>query len=552
MKTNKTTNKLFLFVTLMMLLCTPPLVLADEEHRHHASGKPEKLGKVHFPISCNPAVQKDFDRAVALLHSFWYEEALKAFTEFSIKDPNCAMAYWGIAMCFYHPLWQPLSVDQLKPGLAAVEKAKSLGAKTDREKDYIAAIETFYTDLDKLDHRSRSLSYEKAMEQLYLRYPEDREAAVFYALALNGTALPTDKTYANQKKAGEILEKVFIDQPEHPGVVHYIIHSYDYSPLASRALEAARRYAKIAASSPHALHMPSHIFTRLGLWQESIESNLNSAKAAKEHVAKTQPGAASFEELHALDYLVYAYLQTAQDQKVKRILEELKAMTKVDESNFAAAYAFAAIPARWTLERRLWSEAAQLRLYPSDFPWSRFPWAEANVYFTQALGAARSRELTATLKAVEKLQALHKSLVESKQSYWVGQVEILHLAASAWLAHAEGKKEEALRLMRSAAELEDTTDKHPVTPGSVLPARELLGDLLLELNEPKLALIEYETSLKASSDRFNGLYGAARTAELSGDKQKAQNYYKKLVSICDRADSGISELQKAKAFLAKQ
>ncbi|MBI4553746.1 MAG: hypothetical protein HY710_15885 [Candidatus Latescibacteria bacterium] len=489
---------------------------------------------------------------MALLHSFWYDEALKAFTEITVTDPNCAMAYWGIAMSLYYPLWQPPDTTALKKGLAAIEHAKRLGAKTSREQAYIEAIETFYKNFETLDHRTRALAYEKAMEQISRRYPEDPEAAIFYGLALNGTALPTDKTYSNQKAAGEILAKVFTEQPDHPGIAHYIIHSYDSPPLASRALPAARRYAKIAPSSPHALHMPSHIFIRLGLWPESIESNRASAVAAKEHVTRTRPGAASFDELHAIDYLMYAYLQGAQDREAKRLLDALNAMERVDVENFAAAYAFAAVPARWTLERRRWSEAATLTLHPSSFPWNRFPWTEAIVYFARALGATRSGDLARAQTDVAKLQSLHQALVDTKQAYWADQVEILRRAAAAWLAHAKSQHAEALTLMRSAADLEDATEKHPVTPGAIVPARELLGDLLLELNEPKQALREFETSLTASPNRLNGLYGAARAAELIGETQKARHYYTQLMTNCDRADNEIPALQQAKTFLTKK
>jgi hypothetical protein len=543
-------SKLFLFATLMGLLCAS-VVRAQEAH-HHQHDSSEKLGQVNFPVSCSAAAHKQFNRAVAMLHSFWYEEAEKAFSEVTMTDPNCAMGYWGIAMSLYHPLWAPSDSTELKKGQAAVEKVKSVGAKTERERDYIAAIEAFYKDSDKLDHRTRSLAYEKAMEQVYLHYPKDREAAVFYALSLLGTALPIDKSYANQKKAAEILNKVLPEEPEHPGMAHYIIHSFDYPQLAHLALPAARSYAKIAPSSPHALHMPSHIFTRLGLWQESIQSNLASATAAKNHVAKTHPGAASFDQLHSMDYLTYAYLQGAQDQKAKRVIDEISTITKVDLENFAAAYAFAAIPARCTLERRRWSEAAALKVHPIPLPWDRFRYAEAITYFARAVGAARSGDPAAARKDLEKLASIQNTLLEAKDSYWADQVEIQRRVAAAWLVPAEGKNGEALKLMRSAADLEDSTEKHPVTPGSIIPARELLGDMLIELNQPEQALREFETSLRDSPNRFNGLYGAARAAELSGDLKKARTYYEKLVALCEHADGIRPELRKAKAFLAKK
>ena len=387
------------------------------------------------------------------------------------------------------------------------------------------------------------------MEQVYLRYPKDDEAAVFYSLALLGTALPTDKSYANQRKAGEILNKVLSSEPEHPGVAHYLIHSFDYPALAPMALAAARSYAKIAPSAPHALHMPSHIFTRLGLWQESIESNIASAAAAKNYVAKIHPGTASFNQLHAMDYLTYAYLQTAQDGKAKAIVDETYGITKVDDATFAAAYAFAAVPARYAFERRQWAEAAALKLYPSDFPWSNFRYAEAMIYFTRAIGSSRSGDPAGANKDIERLASIQKSLSDAKETYWATQVEIERRAASAWLAHAEGKQEEALQLMRSAADLEDSTEKNPVTPGAIVPARELLGDLLLELPEPQQALKEFEASLIVSPNRFNGLYGAARAAELSADREKARSFYAKLATLGEPSNGTRPELQAARVFL---
>jgi hypothetical protein len=450
------------------------------------------------------------------------------------------------------PLWEPPDATALQQGQDAVAKAKTVETKTDRERDYIAAIEAFYKDAAMRDHRTRALTYEKAMEQVYLRYPEDREAAVFYALALDATAQPTDKTYANQEKAGALLEKVFAEEPNHPGVAHYLIHSYDYPSLADRALVAARSYAKIAPAVPHALHMPSHIFIRLGLWQEAIHSNRASAAAAKEYGLKAFPGRAWDQELHALDYLVYAYLQGAQEQEAKGVLDEISRMRKAEPENGTSAYALTAIPARYVLERRAWAEASSLTLYPSAFPWDRYRWAEANVYFARALGAARSGNTANAQKEVEKLQSLHDTLVEAKQSYWAEQVEIQRRAAAAWLAQAEGKSEGALQLMRSAADLEGATEKHPVTPGPIVPARELLGELLLELKQPAQALHEFETSLRASPNRFNGLSGAARAAQLAGNAEKAHAYYAKLVSLCDHGDSTRVELTDARTFLANR
>jgi len=542
--------RLFLNAILLMVFCLQATSAQEMQmHRHDAS---EKLGRVKFTVSCNAAAQKQFNRAAALLHSFWYDEAEKAFAAINKVDPKCGMAYWGVAMSLYHPVWAPASAEELEKGWAAVKKAKTVGVRTDREQEYIAAIETFYRDSGKIDHRTRALAYEKAMEQVYLHYPKDHEAAIFYALALLGTATNSDKTYAKQKRAGEILNKVLPQEPNHPGVAHYLIHSFDYPQLARLALPAARSYAKIAPSSPHALHMPSHIFTRLGLWQESIQSNLASAAAAKKHVTMSHPGAASFDQLHALDYLVYAYLQGAEDQKARQIVDQAAALNKVDAPVLPASYAFTAIPARYTLERRRWSDAAKLELHPRDFPWEQFRYSEALIYFARAIGAARSGDPAAARKDVDKLSAIQKALVESKLGYWADQVEIQRRSAAAWLAHAEGNDTEALTLMSSAAELEAATEKHPVTPGPIIPARELLGDMLLELKQPEQALREFEASLGDSPNRFNGLYGAARAAELSGDKKKASDYYAKMVTLTAHADSDRPELQKIREFVARK
>src|SRR5438552_3317016 len=510
----------------------------------------EKLGTVRFPVSCAPAVQPDSERAVALLHSFWYEEALKAFTAITTADATCAMGYWGIAMSVYSPLWAPPSAAMLEKGSAALEKTRGLTA-TPREKDYIAAIDTYYRDHDKLDHRTRAVAYEKAMEQLCQRYPDDREAAVFYALALNATAAPADKTYANQLKAGAILEKVFAEQPNHPGVAHYIIHSYDYPPLATRGLVAARGYARTAPSVPHAQHMPSHIFTRLGLWQESIDSNRASASAGKAYYTKLGKDAVWDQTLHALDYVVYAYLQTGQDKQARAVLEELGAMQKSEPESFVAAYAYAAIPARLALEQHRWSEAAALSPASKTFPWDRFAWGEAITSFGRAIGAARSGDAAKARAEVQKLDGYRATLVTAKQTYWAEQVNIQQHAAAAWAARAEGKNDEALKLMRATADLEDATEKHPVTPAPVVRARELLGELLLDVNQPAQALVEFEASAKREPNRFNGLFGAARAAELSGDVAKAKTLYAKLVAMCDRADGERPELRHAKAVLAK-
>jgi len=534
----------FICTVVFVGLCLAFVPQAIAQHEHPA-GDPGKLGKVSFQVSCDPSVQPQFSSAVAMLHSFWYEKAKDTFVTVAEKDRACGMAYWGIAMTYYHPIWQSPGPADLKAGTASVEKAKLVGAKTQRERDYIVAIESFYKDSDKLDHRSRALAYEKAMDQLQARYPDDHEAAIFHALALLATAPPTDKTYVNQKKAGAILEPLFVEQPEHPGIAHYIIHAYDYPPLAPGALEAARRYAKIAPDSPHALHMPSHIFTRLGLWQESIDSNLASAASAEKNNA---PG----NELHAKDYLIYAYLQGAQDREAKRALEAPPPGRPDDPQYMNWLYAMGTSPARYAVERHRWTEAAELTVPPNTFPGGRWAWTEANLHFARALGASHVGQTEAAREDLQKLVSIRDTLIQGNDNYWADQVDIQRESAAAWITLAEGKREEALRQMRSAAEHEDNTDKHNVTPGVILPARELLGEMLLELKQPAEAVVEFEATLRTAPNRFNALSGAARAAKLSGDNEKAKTYYAKLLSVCGHADGDRPELQDARSILAQK
>jgi hypothetical protein len=510
-----------------------------------------KVGEVGFPVSCSADAQQQFTRAVALLHSFWYEEAVKAFTGVADVDPSCAMAYWGVAMSNWYPLWYPPSAAALKAGSDAVAKAQSIGAKTDRERDYIEAIAVFYRDSDKLDNRTRSIAYEKAMEQVYLRYPDDREAGVFYALALDTTALPTDKTYANQEKAAKILQRVFAEQPNHPGAAHYLIHSYDSPSLADLGLPAAICYSDIAPAVPHALHMPSHIFTRVGQWQSSIDSNRASAEAGRTYAAKVfGPGVVWDQTLHAMDYLEYSYLQTGQDGDAKRVLDQLMSYQKAIPSSLAAAYAIAAIPARYAVERQNWDEAAALQAPPLTSSGNEYPWTAPMITYARALGAAHTGDFAGAQAEIGKLTAARDSLIQAKNTYWAGQVDVEARSASAVLALAQGKRDEALTLMRSAADLEDASDKHPVTPGSIVPARELLGDMLLEANQPAEALVEYERSLHSAPNRFHGLAGAAAAAEQAGDVAKAKLYREKLVQVA-AAGSDRPELLAAKRFLTQ-
>jgi hypothetical protein len=519
---------------------------------HEQTNTAEILGQVHFPVACNAAAQAQFDRAVALLHSFWFAPAMKTFAAVSELDPTCAMSHWGVAMSLLgNPFAWPPSPKALQDGWAAVQQAKAVGAKTAREQAYIAAIAAFYKDAQTVEHRTRALAYEQAMAQLARTYPDDREATIFYALALNATALPTDKTYAKQLQAATLLEQVFREQPQHPGVAHYLIHSYDYPPIAPRGLDAARRYASIAPAAPHALHMPSHIFTRLGLWQESIETNRASAEAAKDELSTThEQGAGSYNALHAMDYMMYGYLQLGQERAAKRVLDEILAIQKLDVENFAAAYAFAAMPARYAIERHLWAEAAALTLHPQELDWPRFPQAEAVLVFARGLGAARSGDAATAQQAFGRLQTLHEALLAAKQPYWAEQTEIQRRVVAAWMAHAAGKTAEALENMRAAAAQEDATEKHPVTPGPLAPARELLGELLLDLNQPELALQEFEASHRREPNRFRGLYGAARAAELTGMRDKARIFYTQLVALGNHADSDWPELAQAKTFLS--
>jgi len=529
--------------TLPLALSVLIVLAASPTLAQHTSGGHERLGTVRFATSCSPSIQQDFDRGVALLHSFWFDAAVRAFTAVAHADPACAMAYWGAAMtALGNPFAWPPSSKGLTEGGAAAEKAKAAGAKTQRERDYVAAVETFYKDADKVDHRTRAVAYEKAMEQLAARYPDDREAAVFYALALNATALPTDKTYARQLKAVGILEKVFAEQPNHPGVAHYLIHSYDYPAIAEKGLPAARRYASIAPSAPHALHMPSHIFTRRGYWQDSIDSNRASAAAARDH----------FDQLHAMDYLAYAHLQLAQDGQAKRVLDQAVELKKVSPEHFVTAYALAAIPSRYALERGRWADTVALSLHPVDFPWSRFPQSEAVLIFARGIGAGRAGDAATARKSAERLEALRDALTAAKLGYWVEQVEIQRQVVLAWAAHAEGRGPDAQALLRTAADREDATDKHPVTPGLIVPARELLGEMLLISGEPGPALREFERSLRVEPNRFRGLYGAARAAELAGDAAKARRYYQELVALAQSADTERPELQQAKAYLGRK
>jgi tetratricopeptide (TPR) repeat protein len=522
---------------------------AQHDH-HHDHAKAELLGRVHFPTSCKPAVQPTFDRAVALLYSFGYDEARRGFESVAAQDTACGMAHWGVAMTYYHPIWAAPTPAEFAAGRAAAGTAAKIGGPTDRERRYIEAIGAFYQE-DGRDHGTRANAYRMAMEKLTTEFPSDDEAQVFFALSLLGTAPANDRAFAQQKRAAGILNRLLPKYPEHPGILHYIIHSFDVPQLATLALPAARAYAKVAPASPHALHMPSHIFTRLGLWDECITSNIDSAAAAKALVAKTHPGAVSFDALHALDYLVYAYLQTGVDEKARSAVDEVVAATKFDEPNFAAAYAKVAAPARYALERRDWTAATALQL-PGGLPWERFAYARGITYFANALGASRTGDVAKARTAVSELGALHAALVKQPPPGpydWAGQVESMRLAAAGWVAFAEGRKDEAVGQLTAAAEKEEAVGKHPVTPGAVLPARELLGDLLLEMKRPQDALTAYERSLAEAPRRFNSLAGAVRAAELAGDSARAKRYSEELIALCG-ASCKRSEAERARSVLA--
>ncbi|PYN21627.1 MAG: hypothetical protein DMD76_21420 [Candidatus Rokuibacteriota bacterium] len=518
-------------LSIVMALVVATVVVADQA---------EKIGQVRFPVSCSPAVQQPFERAVALLHSFWYLEAAKAFTQIAQADPDCAMAYWGLAMTNWTQIWSPPPPAALKRGAEAVEKAKGVRRTLPpREGDFVAAAEAFFKDADKADHRTRALAYGRAMEQMAQRYPDDREVMAFYALSLQATADPRDKTYANQKRSAQIAEKIFAAEPDHPGAAHYMIHGYDYPALAQQGLPAARRYAQFAPSVPHALHMPSHIYVLLGMWPDTVKSNIAAAAAEK---SRGNPD----DHMHALDYLVYGYLQQAQDAQAKKVVDEARAIMAdlaaraYDSGRPTAHFAMAAIEARWAMERGKWTEAAAIDPRPN-----RFPHTESIIYFARAIGAARSGDAARARGDVDRLAAL-KDLM--KDAYWAEQIEIQRRAAAAWTARAEGKGDEASALMGSAVELEASTEKHNITPGPIVTARELLGDMLMEAGQPGPAGQAYEASLRVAPNRFKALYGVAKAAERAGDREKARTYYGRLLATAASADSQRPELVEAKAF----
>jgi hypothetical protein len=520
-----------------------------QEHQH---GADEKLGAVHFSTSCNGAAQNEINRAVALLHSFQFSRAIDTFKAALGKDETCAIAYWGIALSDWGNPFAPGIIDKrlLQLGRESAERGEMLGAKTDRERAYLAAIGNLYRDFESTPQKARMLAYRNAMRDLAAKYSKDHEATIFYALALAVAADPGDKTYADQLEAGRTLEKLFVQEPTHPGLAHYIIHAYDVPALAGQALSAAQRYSEIAPDAPHALHMPSHTFTRLGYWQLSINANVAAAAAARRQ-------GQTAEELHASDYETYAYLQTAQDEAAARIVRSVPEIASRFDPNAlligagppaAGYFAIAAIPARYVLERRDWQEAEQLALRETAFPFT-----DAVTWFARGLGAARLGHTAAANEAFAALNLIQERLAGAKEMYWARQVEIQALAVAAWSALASGAKEEALRQMESAVQMEDRTEKSAVTPGPLLPARELLGEMFLELNDPAKALDQFEATLKKEPRRFRSIYGAAHAARLIGSLNTSQRYFRELLEVCAKADeSARPELKEARDALAKQ
>jgi tetratricopeptide (TPR) repeat protein len=546
-------------------LCCLLLALAACSSPAPRAGDVRKSGTIHFDASCRPEVKADFEAAVALLHSFFYEEARRRFLDIAERDPQCAMAWWGVSMTWYHPLWAPPTPEEMKQGAEAIAKAKRIGGRTELEKGFIAAVDAFFNSDEtpppadavvESCHGPRALSaravcFRQGIERLRKAYPDNLEVKTFHALALLGTAPPTDKLYQNQLAAAALLESLVEKNPEHPGIVHYLIHAYDYPSLAGRGLDAARRYGEIAPWVPHALHMPSHIYTRMGMWKESIDSNLASSAAARDYAGRFHEGATSNDDLHAMDYLEFAYLQTGRESKAGEIVDHLRSIRKFHpQKDFASAYAAGAIPARWTLERRRWADAAALQMPHPDLL-RAFPFAEAHIEFARAVGGARGGRLDAARAGLGRLAELRDALKEPKFQWWINQIEIQRLAATGWLAFAEGRKDEAETRLREASGLEDKAGTHPVTPGQILPAREQLGDLLLELGRPAEALTEYEKSLEAFPNRFHAHFGAGLAAERTGKTDVARKYYEHLLEMSAGGDGWRDERAIAQKYLSR-
>jgi tetratricopeptide (TPR) repeat protein len=526
-----------------LIICSLALFLIQPAAR----AEEEKFGEVNFPISCSAAAQTQFNHAVAMLHSFFFPETVKAFTAIAKAEPSCAMAYWGVAISQRpNPLVAPFPPEVMRKGWEAIEAGRAAGAKTPRERQWIEALAVFFKDYDKVDLRTRTLAYESAMAQLSARYPDDDEAAIFYALALNEAVDLNDKTFARQFKAASILQGLEARHPNHPGIPHYIIHSYDFAAICQQGLPAARRYADLSPSAPHALHMPSHTFSMLGLWEESIAANWKTVAAGKEYAAKNNLDGIYPADPHSYDFIQYAYLQLGQDGKAKSLMEEVGDIRKVFSPRLTSDTALAAVPARYMLERQDWRGAAGL-LVPATV--NAAP-AKAIIHFARAIGAARSGDFGATQADIEKLKELSAELAKTNQPYWAGQVDLQILAAQAWLAYGQGNKAEAVTLMRAAADLEDKSEKHVAMENRLYPMRELLADLLLAQGQSAAALTEYETSMKNTPERLRVFYGAAKAAEALGDKEMAAQYFQKLMRLTQNADSDRPEIREAKQFAA--
>ena len=519
-------------------LCSVPVV-ADEGHDHHDMAESE-LGTVHFPVSCSAEAQKIFEKGVALLHSFWYEEAEKTFTEAAKQDPKCAMAHWGVAMSLWHQLWDWPKEETIARGAEELKKAEKPKAKTERERDYIAAARAFYThtgsDKGDKDQEARARAYSAAMEKVYTRYPDDHEAAAFYALSLLASEPDNDTTFANRKKAGAILEKLFEIEPNHPGIAHYMIHTYDKPQLAQLGLPAARRYAAIAPASPHALHMPSHIFERVGDWPDDIKSNLASIAATRKTAAMHMGGEAH--QFHAMDFLIYAYLQSGREDEAAKWIEEVKTMPSMKMGDMdMRAFAMAKFPAMFALELHRWADAAKLEV---GADWSASD--KLYAYWARAIGAVRSGDLAGAKKDVAEIEAIRKDYLAKGKKYSADNAEMAGNEASAWVMHGEGHDDEATALLRKVADHEDAVGEEQTS----IPAREMLADMLLELHRPEQALAEYQGDLKFNPKRFNGLYGAAQAAEMAGKASAASEYYALLVKDCEGGASARPELAKAR------
>jgi tetratricopeptide (TPR) repeat protein len=514
--------------------------LAARAHEDEAPGG--KLGSVSFPTSCAAAVQPAFERGVAMLHSFWYTLAEKTFTDILAQDPGCTVTAWGYAaILMSNPLaGAGASPDGAKKAQAAIDNARRTPPKTQRERDYVEAVAAYYEDWANRPEKARQLARSKAFEALAAKYPDDDEAQIFSALYIAGTQSQADQTYAAYMKAVAILEPQFKKHPDHPGVAHYLIHSYDAPPIAQKGLVAARRYAAIAPDAPHALHMPSHIFTRVGSWEESIATNRRSATAAR--TAADWP-----EAYHASDYAVYAYLQLGRDDEARLTMEEALRFSGGDSPSPAFPYASAAMPARLAMERGDWKAAAQLKPIAS-----KMPFTEALTYYARAIGAARSGDVAAAEKDAGQLAEIHKRLETAKNAYWATEVEVQRLAVAGWIAQAKGNAAEGAKLMRASADLEDRNEKHIVTPGRIVPARELLGEMLLEQKQPAVALKEFEASQVREPNRFRNYAGSAMAAEAMGDKKKAAEYYAKLLELSKKSDGNRPELARAKAYVAQR